>query len=657
VILLCSASDVVRVLGAAPDVAIRIYANNQLVGYGGGSEINLVRPLKAGEIVTATQSVGACTSQRSRPVTVDAGVENMGQHFVVGGGHTFFKAGLGEKAVDSPVFLRGSSCPPRFVVRKAEAGSAYVNIVDSKGRMAKRLRLRSLPSGEWVGKWDWTSSLWQKLPDEIPVGRYSAVLYFGSTRIEALPFYVIFDPAEVTAPVEFSLSNKGKTGIWFASGWGSDRALTYALHPNDMRVFSTAIKTINGQTDSYTSTNLLRAWVANHFHYDLSYHTNDVIILLEQHTSAQCADEANMLTGLLRSMGIPAHPATADAAVEYGGYSWNFDTWTEARIKSPSKAEDWYVAHPHEYPTMDAQPRSIFGANQGVATKQADDLIIMAGASWVNTEVSDNNADVRFGYNTPCHEPDRNFSYVASWLENLSFPYWGRQHWECSPPKSDPIRIMLDREVYHVGDEVRVEVSVENMAEATLAGTVEITIVENDLTAKKFPSRTLHSTREEVRLPAGASQLFKTAFKLPGDVFADHEYLVVVRMPDQKKLYATRPFKVLPLFSTYVEAPRQVPPGSRFAAVLTITNGAQVPLRNVTASLLLPIGIAGVVKPLRIEQIAPGESVTARWALQSGSPNYVLQFVFEVTSENGGSARIYRGIEIVEAAKPRASRQ
>ena len=162
------------------------------------------------------------------------------------------------------------------------------------------------PGGHYTGIWDWSSTS-GTASTSIMVGKHIArFTVAGSlgTWSKELPFFVIFDPAEVSAPQRFTFDH---TGVWFGTGNGSLRALSYALHLSDNRVFGWAMDVIGGQTDSWKAAELLIQAEHQKFKYDEGYHGADVLQLLEHHTEAQCADDANMLTALLRASGIPAH--------------------------------------------------------------------------------------------------------------------------------------------------------------------------------------------------------------------------------------------------------------------------------------------------------------------------------------------------------------
>ena len=137
---------------------------------------------------------------------------------------------------------------------------------------------------------------------------------------------VIFNPADVGGPDRFSFN---ETGVWFGAGFNASRALVYHLHPDDARVFQKARVAAEGQTDPQQAAIKVAAAEESLFGYSLNYHSNDVLEMLTSFNEAQCADDANILTSMLRAIGIPAHPATADAALETKAANWTFDTWTE----------------------------------------------------------------------------------------------------------------------------------------------------------------------------------------------------------------------------------------------------------------------------------------------------------------------------------------
>lgn len=66
----CIGDDYIKVSGTVIDARIRIYVNGTLQGDGGGTKINLLVSLAAGDKVKATQSLDTCTSPMSSEVAV-----------------------------------------------------------------------------------------------------------------------------------------------------------------------------------------------------------------------------------------------------------------------------------------------------------------------------------------------------------------------------------------------------------------------------------------------------------------------------------------------------------------------------------------------------------------------------------------------------------
>jgi hypothetical protein len=67
---ICHEDDSVSISGTAVDARIRIYADGEQIGDGGGTRVNLIRPVQWGEVITVTQSLGSCTSPPSAGITV-----------------------------------------------------------------------------------------------------------------------------------------------------------------------------------------------------------------------------------------------------------------------------------------------------------------------------------------------------------------------------------------------------------------------------------------------------------------------------------------------------------------------------------------------------------------------------------------------------------
>ena len=146
-------------------------------------------------------------------------------------------------------------------------------------------------------------------------------------------------------------------------------------------MFSIAIAAAHGRTDPYDTAIDIARKEEGLFAYNLNYHTQDVVDLLVNYTDAQCADDACCLTALLRAIGIPAHPVTADAGLDTEAANWTFDTWVEF-LTPHNGVTDWRIFHPHEYPRMQPESRSTFSTTRAVATKGFNNIIVMANEAF-----------------------------------------------------------------------------------------------------------------------------------------------------------------------------------------------------------------------------------------------------------------------------------
>ena len=247
------------------------------------------------------------------------------------------------------------------------------------------------------------------------------------------------------------------------------------------------------------------------FAYSLSYHTNDTLQMLASFTEAQCADDANVLTAMLRSVGIPSHPATADAALETGQANWTFDTWTEMLIPSGGKPQ-WLIIHPHEFPGMSPEARNTFGTTRSVAKKSFNDLVMMANESWVWSEVSDGNPDVTYDRNA-CQEPNERHLSASAWLDDLcegQGDYWSpSNHWACPASSAHTSSIRVDwhprAERFELGGRLEGTLTVINRTSRPLRGSLLVEAVSDLDESKAFPDEVLRAVGRSVAA-AGARQ-------------------------------------------------------------------------------------------------------------------------------------------------------
>jgi hypothetical protein len=400
------------------------------------------------------------------------------------------------------------------------------------------------------------------------------------------------------------------------------------------------------------------------FAYDLGYHGNDVIHLIDNETKAQCADDANMLVALLRSVGIPSHPVTVDAAMEYGPANWNFDTWTEALMEG-SAGKKWYALHPHQANGIGPVERGVAGAgggSWGVATKLANDLAIMALETWNTSQVSDGNPDVIFSWDTPCKEPAHAFVQKAAWLEHLCLNnstgdgYWGKGHWTCSPPYKSDVTVTVDKRVYRVGDLVRIGITVANKTKRTQRGVLQVAINEDQVFSKKYPDRQHAVAQKKLKIAPGKKQRVEVEFKLPLTLSSDRDYAVSARFGE---IIGQAAFKVETLYSARLVLPKVIRANESFVIELDLKNAAKHAIDDIKFNLILPYEVKTKEGSIRkkISGLKAKESTKLRWKLYPQAPSEVAAFQIEIRSANGGSSVVRGGIEIAgpPARQPNAA--
>lgn len=656
---ICEGSISVTICNTALNAILKIYVNGKQAGQGGatGNCTTLYLGdkiiLKDGDKVNATQTIGTVTSKHSDTVTVVAFISD--PIVEVKNGHPFFKPEPGEQTIPGPVFLRGvlttGTYGPAFKAVMCGAKKVVVEIIDPHGEKIETIPLVETKPGFFEGGWDWKHTGW-KIPDDIPVGEYKArfeVTSSAGKKIEEKVFYVIFNPAEVTASSAFALSDKGEKGIWFNVRYGADYAIQYVLHPDDNRIFSRAIKEINGETSQENAAKKLLSFEKGMLGWSLvGQKPYDVIYLIEIRKEAQCADDANVLTALLRSVGIPAHPTTGDFALEHGPVKYRFDTWMEARYKGVS-GEQWYALHPHEGSGLGPDKRDTAGTTWDVASKESNDVIIMAMENW-NKEVDDKINDLEFGYDADCKEPNQKLKQAA-WLDHLCLPgpsgigYWGKGHWTCSPPQESSITISLDRERYYVGDDIRVNVTIDNPTTDSIASELVVDIVAYhpwDMAGEEV----LKELRENITIEPGRSQTIRTSYRLPLTLSSADGYSVRATFARE---YATAPFAVSPLFEGDLALPDHVEEGEKFVAELTIANPQRIPLRDISAKLDLPFEVQSLEETLykKIDELEPSAKEVLVWKLSARSHTVAASLEFTIESDTSGGAQLSKGMVIL----------
>ncbi|TWF80030.1 transglutaminase superfamily protein [Pseudonocardia hierapolitana] len=399
--------------GAAPgDVALQL---------GGGAS------LSSGDTITAVQYLGPIVSPVSAPVVVVSRLRAPSVEIL--GGNPFFTAKPGEQAIEGPVFPRGVGEGPVIAVQSCcTDGLPRVRILGPDGDIVAEPEVVEVFPGYATTRWTWPQPA-----NAVRVGRYTVVAESACTEQAAeVPFFVIFDPATIGGPARFSFD---PTAVWFGARTNAVAGLHYYLHPSDVRIFGPALAAVSGGTDSFSAAVRVARTEEALLAYSLNYHTQDTIDLITNFSEAQCADDACLLVAMLRAIGIPAHPVTADAGLETGAANWTFDTWVEFLAPDGGGAVEWRILHPHEYPGMQPESRRTFGTTRGVAVKSFNDVIVMAGETWAAAALDDGSSDVTYGRND-CGEPQQQVTRAA-WVDELCEQgYWPDPHWDCTGVRS-----------------------------------------------------------------------------------------------------------------------------------------------------------------------------------------------------------------------------
>ncbi|HEX4946984.1 MAG TPA: transglutaminase domain-containing protein, partial [Blastocatellia bacterium] len=596
--------------------------------------------------VTAVQYMGPTVSPVSNSVTVLSQLSSPAVEIF--GGEGFFNAEQGEQQIDGPVFPRGKGKGPLIKLQTCCQSEVKAQILGPNNAVLADLILNEEFPGYYSAQWNWKFNGNTPVATKIPVGAYTVVASSKCTRETARKrFYVIFDPAEVNGPDRFSFN---ETGIWFGTSSNASKALVYHLHPDDARVFMKALNAANGQTESLTAARKVATVEENLFSYSLSYHTNDVLTMLANFTEAQCADDANVLTAMLRAIGIPAHPATADAALETGAANWTFDTWTEFLAPNPSTPE-WLILHPHEYPGDLPMSRGAFGANKGVATKQFNDLVIMAGENWDVNQVADNTSDVTYA-RLDCGEPRQAHLSVANWLLDLcENGYWTPNHWDCAGIRTLSLRIPSSRfsNTINPGGSYEGRFVVTNTTKEAIKDELLIELLSDDPSGKAFPDAVLVTERQRLEIHAGERAEFSFKLPVPRQMQPGHQILLRIRTA--KEMLFLNALKLQGIDVT-VKTSERKRVGDDLTIVATIVNRSDRVLEGGRVALFVPPGVA-VASPLaEVRALKPGEQQEITWKAKLTAPLEVGSIRVVVTTLAQGWAE---AIEPLSISNPSAN--
>jgi uncharacterized repeat protein (TIGR01451 family) len=611
--------------------------NDVIVAFGNGQKAN------AGDTITALQYFGPLISPQATPPVTVLGSLSSPSVEIFGGESFFLPKGL-ELPIDGPVFPRGRGKGPVIRMQTCCSEDASIQITGPKGEKVSTLSLTELFPGYWTGTWPWDSAAGWKVPDEIPVGKYTIIAGSKCTEQKAnVPFYVIFNPEDVNGPPRFSFDN---TNIWFGAGQNSTQGLSYHLHQSDQRVFSIAISAVNGMTESFGAAVALSRAEEGLFTYGLIYNGQDVLDMILNHRGhdAQCADDASVLTSFMRAVGIPAHSVTADAGLETNAANWTFDTWVEFLSPEPGGIIDWRILHPHQYPGMAPEDRPTFGNNRSVATKSFNDIIIMANERWAEANIDDFDTDVRYGRQA-CGEPEQTVN-KAFWVDELcERGYWSNPHWDCSAS----LRASGGRIELRGNDELAFGGKVSGLVKVGRSDSVdfiELHVVGNAVESKAFPNSTFLSLRLSRDVTSGQ---FPFTIKLPATCPPGQQIFLWAK--DGKSTVAMLPLEVHPRLKSSVNCPElsgafTVGKTVTFEAILS--NTSNVPVTGIEVSIVVPWALAVEGVRHTVGKLVPSHTTMVTWSVKPIAGLTAGSVHVNVDTVDGGGIKFSRGVRVLD---------
>ena len=595
------------------------------------------------------------------------------------------------------VFRRGQDSPS-FEVETSTLGNTniVINITRNGTNIARISTEKNVANDRYTGVWDWKFDQTTTIPDQIPVGVYNAtadrIATDGSliAQSEPVEFYVIFDTPEslgVTRKSAYLYDEndiRDEIGVWFKFFEGKDPVndiwrgeaygLRYQLAPFSPSIFNNSgpdlnnvegsIRVVDGQTSATAAAELLAKHVSDSFAANAQFEAGGIKEnnktkaystkqMLTQ-KKAFCAEQANLLTAYLRSVGIAARPVAVDTYSQFGK-RWRFHTWTEVWLGGEWKAMDPFITN-----IFIPSPQRKFGGNSSAPqeyNKSFNDMVIMADPDYINADLDDayyvdektlERMDVVFTYSP--RDSNAYFSGVsvphikpwdhqASWVADVSDIYWGVSS---SAPRDveDPpiaVQVQTDKAQYQAGETVTITAVINNTRTTDWNSRLNITAYHESSTGSLvIPSGELYSYNQTLTVLANGPTLITTSFPLSESVDTSDNYYVVASFENETNVAF---FRVTPGYRLYPLLPAEMNEGITYALSLDIRNTATESLTGIVASVFAsPDMLEFTEDPTyTVGTIQPDGNVTLTWHATVVGPNY-SGITFEVRSENGGTA-------------------
>ena len=651
---ICAGARYVVVRNSTINATVVILRDGSPMTHGGAAPGDLVlqlgqnATLPAGARIEALQYMDGNVSPLSPPVIVTSGLAEPSIEIL--GGELFFRAKANEDPIPGPVFPRGRGPGPEIRIQSCCTREVRAWITGPRGERVADLTLDPLYPGYFQAVWQWISDAGWAVPDGIPVGEYAVHVFSACQEREArAPFFVVFNPASVAGPPRYSFDD---TAIWFFSPpQNATRGLHYYLHCSDWRVFRIAIQAAAGHTVPYQAAISVARAEEGLFAYSLNYHTNDVVELITKFSDAQCADDAACLTALLRAVGIPAHPVTADAALETGAANWTFDTWVEF-LADHAGNTTWRIFHPHEYPNMQPEDRGVFGL-RGVANKGFNDVVLMANESWVSAEIDDGTNDVVYGRNA-CGEPNEIIN-KASWIDELcELGYWAQQHWDCTGVRRRSLvagdGFRFNDGTLRFGGRVAGTVHLTNPMDDRRFGRLIVELVAHRPESKAFTEVTFAAVDLPTALDPNDPISLPFNFALPETLAPGRDLYLRARLDERTAL--VQPVLLASPLTAAVDVSRIWQEGVQGTIRILVGNAGDSVIRGIAVAVEAPFAVElGRQSAFQLETLSPREEREILLVVRAVAPLASGSLHIAVASTNAGGLMLRLPFR-VEAIKP-----
>jgi hypothetical protein len=349
---------------------------------------------------------------------------------------------------------------------------------------------------------------------------------------------------------------------------------------------------------------------------------------------------------LLRAVGIPAHPVTADASLETGQANWTFDTWVEFLAEYNGSME-WRIFHPHEYPGMLPESRGVFG-RRGVASKGFNDLIIMANATWVEGALDDGAVNVAYGRNA-CGEPQQVVD-KAPWVDELcESGYWTQPHWECPEGAMTRVAaakaIRLEGGALEFGGRLAGAVHLQNPMADRYFGRLVLELDVCRMESKSFVEKVLFSAEFPVTMDPDGALMLPFDCALPATLAPGRELCL-------RALFSERTVLIMPLrmpspLAGQLDMPALWHEGVTHSIRLRLRNTGAFTLQAVDISVDAPYALR-LQGPgqARFDALAPGEEREAAFDVRAVAELSSGSLHVAVGSANGGALMLRRPFRV-----------